>query len=644
MKVVRIPTPEEGNPLHPLPLDYPELDQEGQRQARVNATRQWLLPTSAFPGGAIGRAVACVAAHRFFDAMYLQPDGDFDPGFYDDPPLPTPLFHMEMVGRWHTNRLNADTCPRGSAKSTRTRVDMIHRSITRPTYNQVYATSNHDNCVLTGQKCREQCFDNERIHNDFAPEYGGRLRPVRGAGPSGIEYFQLGNGSIIKCVSANSRLRGLRPHRFKLDDPEFDEKASTSSYLLRQYMEQLLFGVVLPMVMRAGSGCDWTNTFVSKRHYAYHAMQVVDGAAVDPRFNYWHRTIVRAFEEQQVDGRPVMVSCWPEMWPIDPTERETLKCREGTMTLPEIREAVGTTRFNSEYMARPGDTGGTFFPVLTEEKHGYRLTDVAEDFTSNPRNCGAKIHWNNPDGTPMVMPLPEFLTICRTFIMCDASFTSGVDSDYKTAMLVAHYPVTNTLFVLDLWAGQVPQNIQVRKICEMADRWHVGLVCPEVVKASITLYNELLDISRTRAMDVMGLKQNFTVMAIKPGMEEKVSKIASLQIRFEHGTVKLPLWKQNDAPWWMLFEQIEQFNPEAGTDAGLQKDDCLDTLSMSKFVLKGRRDKDTPQVPMEDAAELLAQGKLTREQSMGLPLQCIPSSVLSRLLESPTPNEGKSLV
>jgi hypothetical protein len=83
----------------------------------------------------------------------------------------------------------------------------------------------------------------------------------------------LNNGSWLRLLSASSKQRGGRPRRYRLDDPEYDPKSSTPMSVLRAYMDELLFKIVIPMVTRPDTGVDWVGTFVSKRHYLWHAMQ-----------------------------------------------------------------------------------------------------------------------------------------------------------------------------------------------------------------------------------------------------------------------------------------------------------------------------------------------------------------------------------
>jgi hypothetical protein len=68
-----------------------------------------------------------------------------------------------------------------------------------------------------------------------------------------------------------------------------------------------------------------------------------------------------------------------------------------------------------------------------------------------------------------------------------------------------------------------------------------------------------------------------------------------------------------DKPWRDLFDQLEQFNPEA-RDGGLAHDDHLDAVAMSSMILKFRLPKrnfgvEAVRTPME----MLKAGELTKD-------------------------------
>jgi len=643
MEIKRVQTREQGNPNYPLPPDYDELTSAGQRLARVNACRQWLLPEDDL--GA--RGANLVASVWWFDRYYLWPDddADFNPLFYDDTPLETPDFHWVLLRQWASYRLTAAVAPRGSAKSYLNCKDMLLRMVTRPAYSFVYATSTHPNAREVGERIKRQLIHNQRLFDDFSPEFDGRIVPRRGEGSFSTEHMILNNGSWLRLLSASSKQRGGRPRRYRLDDPEYDPKSSTPMSVLRAYMDELLFKIVIPMVTRPDTGVDWVGTFVSKRHYLWHAMQLdetPEGAkAKDPRFNRWSRLVIPAAIEE--DGQ--LMSCWPEMWPTTRKEREELartKPRfKEALSLEEIRETIGTANFNSEYLAKPGDGGSTFFGDL-DDRHSWWFEEI-DDRLDSPFLSTTQICWHErKDDSFHVkkMPLPDFIRgYSRIFMTADTSHTTGSDSDFKVCCLMAVTP-QNDLFVLDMWARQGQESELVKAVFEMADRWRCPTVHPEVVRQGVSLYNALNAIVSTRANDMAGVSHLPKIVKLNPGMTEKQDKIAGLQFRFEHGKIKLPLWRRDQLPWRHLFDQIESFNPEA-QDGGLEKDDCIDAVAMSQFILKGRLSKVVGEAQTRTLFERLRDGDFYENGvhiGEGLNLDSLTADQIREILDARTPD------
>lgn len=614
---------DQSSELWPLPPDYNELTEKGQRLARVNACRQWMWDGWSSEEMRINAYVASV---RFFDLYYLHPDYevDWDPMYYDAEPLPTPPMHYDLLRQHAQSRMAIAIMPRGSAKSTLIRTGIMCEMLSHPAFGQVYATSSLDNTRMTGHRIREQFMGNERINDDFGPECrNGRLTPRRGEAPFGDSYMQIGNGSYLKCVSSESKLRGLRPARFKLDDPEFDEKAATSMSLVREYMDTLLFRVALPMVMRGISKLHWTATFVSKRHYAWHAMSVDDaGRALDPRFDNWDRMLIRS--EYDVGGEPR--SCWPEMWPITREDRDrraqTNPRLRQAVSLEEIKEILGYSAYAAEYLGKPGAGDEVYFPELEETRHGYWIESVDGLSDQAPGASEDQICWNtHKDGIWQLkkLPLRAFLSQTRQFMTVDTSYTSGPDSDSKVACLMAVTP-ENELFVLDLWAEQCQQQILVQQTLRMSDLWRCRSVHVEAILEGNSVWNELTSLVNQRAREAMGVEHLPGIVKLNPGRMRKEDKIAGLSWRFRQGMIKLPLRRRNEKPWRDLFNQIQEFNPEAA-NGGLQHDDELDCVAMSMFILKGRvRDWQggRAEEKVRDPLELLRNGEVT-DETTGLP-------------------------
>lgn len=614
------------NPNYPLPPDYGDLSTSGRRLARVNAARQWFLaredveklcaakytapffdylgqahPSWSDASPAQRSAIVemeygelMVASTWFFDNWYLQPDweNDFSPMFYDMDPMPTPDFHWNLSRFWATNRMNIAIAPRGSAKSTHCRRDMVTRICSHPGYSFVYATSTHDNAKQTAEVLRHQAYNNPRVQEDFGHEFGGSLRPSRGEAPTGTEFFKMRNGAYVRCVSAESRQRGQRPRRYRLDDPEFDSKASTSMESVRDYMETLIFKVAMPMVMRRNCGIDWVATFVSQRHFAYYAMSTVKGPdgkeyAEDRRFDYWGRMLIPAAYESEENGK--LVSCWPEMWPVDEEERDRLGL-QGAPTLGEIRRTIGTAHFNNEYMGKPSGES-TFFTLDNRHdgNNAWWIENVDDIWTTDPGRSATKICYRDPTTQEVIKTeAREFLPQIKLFITVDSAFTEKATSDRRVACLMGIQRGTNCLFVLDMWSDKSTDSVLTNETFRIAERWKCPIIFVETVRETYKLFRRFQHLVKTRLTEQMGVGHVPAVKDLKPGSMSKVDKISALDVRIEHGLLKLPISQRHRRPWWQrLISQFEDFHPEM-PDGGLGNDDEIDSVSMSLMCINGR--------------------------------------------------------
>lgn len=610
------PISSEGNGWYPLPADYPDLTAPGKRAARVNACRLWLL----------GGGDNLVVSTSFFDWYYLQADlaDEFDPGFYDDTFVATPDIHWDISRIWGSTRFSLCIAPRGSAKSTHTRRDLMLRAVSSPRQGLVYATSTHDNAVHTGNLLREQFYENPRIQADF-----GVLKPVRGTKSTGVHYMHLTNGSWVRCVSAESRLRGIRVHRFKLDDPEYDAAASTSMEKLRENMERFLFSIVIPMATRRRCGVDWLATFVSPRHYAYDAMQTVETdkgvRAADPRFDMWHRLHIKA-ATRAADGS--LVSCWPQMWPASEEEARSLGLSDA-MTLPLLEHTMGPQAFRREMLGEMTANEDSYLKLDTNQRgnHAWWFEDVDEKLALDPRDSDTLMCYLHK-GEVKRVPLCEWLGQVRLFMTVDTAYTEKASSDRRAALLMA-IDSDNVLFGLDLWSAKKSDDALLKAALGMCERWRCPQVFVETVKESWKLFHRFENAVRTRMTQDMGLEWTPVVRPLKPGTLEKSAKIATLDIRFEHNLVKLPLVERGRKPaWTRLFEQIMGFDPDQ-RDGGIQKDDELDCLSMSLLALRARLKKlpgeEPPPALDVDVLKALREG---RTEVSGVPISAVPIDML----------------
>jgi hypothetical protein len=124
---------------------------------------------------------------------------------------------------------------------------------------------------------------------------------------------------------------------------------------------------------------------------------------------------------------------------------------------------------------------------------------------------------------------------------------------------------------------------------------------------------------RQKAAEVTG-ETPPRIIPLRVGTLDKTAKINALHYRFEHGLIKFPVWRRGVLPWRMLFDQIEQFNPDADS-GGLQHDDFIDTVAMSMFVVRGRLDRQVApgQSAALDFAQMIEDGSIRDPLAGGVP-------------------------
>jgi hypothetical protein len=404
--------------------------------------------------------------------------------------------------------------------------------------------------------------------------------------------------------------------------------------------------------MQPDCSCRWLATFVTKRHYAYSAMEVKQGAdgvmyAIDPRFNHWQRLLIRAAYNDPETGK--RQSCWDDMWPVDRAAKKLDPSRANRVSLEEIEERIGPRRFLAEYMAKPGEADDAYFrPELKE--HGYWFEEVDQALETNPRQSTASICWSHKKHGPKRMLVREFLNTAKLAITADTSFTASTTSDYKACILLALTP-DNELFALDLWAMKTHEDTFISAIFKMTEKWGCPVVCPEVVKQGLTLYQSLLNICATKAAaENFGVTRPPAIMPIKPGNVEKQVRIAAgLAWRFENSLIKLPFHLKGNRPWNMLFDQIEGFNPDAA-DGGLQNDDCIDCLAMSQYAFKARPPRAMSlEEDVTDPLEQMKEGRIHTKSGMpiahGIDWSKVSvADMMEIVVKTAEPKRGRTLV
>lgn len=605
---------------------------------RINGCRQWLLHNprarhSLAERYAIRRmkGIAFCRCIHFFDLYYLRPQYDeqgiatFDPGFYKTTPYPSPEYHWHVNEARMMHRNVAGVGPRGAAKTVGICAKpTCLQLISRPNFPISYATSKDDLAERFGESVKFSLYHNQRIIDDWTKEseFRGRIQPPKGE-PQGMSSFKLGNRSSLFCTSAQSRQRGDRPLVYILDDPEWDATNSTPMEELRGWFEKMLFNIVLPMLRQSGTNFVWTGTFVSQQHFLWHVMEtkkiiLPDGTqqevSAEPRFNKWYRIIQPAFIERtklqrnkrtgETRKKTYFISCWPHMWPVDEAQKKELDLPDDADTMEDLKEILGIPVFEAEMMARPGTGTGAHFPEHTKEKHGYWFERYDDLFHDKPYLSQTLLCWSRTENKKLVdvkMPLHEFCTKFARFVTSDPSDTATAHSDFKTAVCMA-LTDHNELFILDCWQDQCDEPEQVQASLEMCARWRAMVWAIEALRSGASLCSSAQEAIKMEAMAAYNVDYLPEILALKGGglQAAKCDKIGAMKWRYSHGLIKY-WWDgrgANDTAWPMMFYQSENFKKIGSDNTGLQKDDLIDTVSMSRFVLAGVPDINQP---IEDA-------------------------------------------
>ena len=126
----------------------------------------------------------------------------------------------------------------------------------------------------------------------------------------------------------------------------------------------------------------------------------------------------------------------------------------------------------------------------------------------------------------------------------------------------------------------------MQKAFEYAKRWRVSSMWPEAVTEGLPLLEDLQQVVMFKDTKMAGCDYFPAVRPLNVGMANKTVKIASLAPLMENDLVKLPWHLKNEGFFRRLWEQFAGFYPDAN-DAGLEKDDEIDTVQMHRFVFKG---------------------------------------------------------
>lgn len=559
----------------------------------------------------------------------------FNSYFYDMIPKPTPSFQWQRRYEYARRKACVFAGPRGCTKTTSIAIDSIFELITCPKFSIAYCTVKEDLGIsFTNSKMRPQVYENPRIQEDWAPAYGvPSLRPKRNQMSTGSEHFFLANHSNMKITSIASAQRGMRPRRYKMDDPERDNENRISLDRILADMEALLFRVIFPMIIEPGRFLSWDGTFVSPRHFLWQMMEVDEHLrAKDKRFDQFFRMIAPVELPNAPDGR--VLSAWPEMWPGDEQERIEQGLPEGTPTLVYLRdELLGPATYRAEMLCDPqASVGGHFKP--DEELHGYWYEQCDADLELCPYRSSSLICYRQGDEVRK-RSISDLLAKCGAFVTGDTSYTNTVLSDFKTACVMVIDEDFN-LFILDLWSEQCDLPHQILSTLRIAAKWRATSIHPEVIREGKRLEAGLRDIIANRATEIADIDWFPAIKGINPpaNLSKQTRIDTALYLRFVRNAIKLPFYLKRKHPFDRLFSQLEAFNPQVA-DGNLKKDDEIDTIAMHLDALRVRPTHMKPNTPPETDADKLKRG--VRLDEFGLPL-------IERAYNSLTPTDIAEII
>ena len=537
-------------PLYPLCEDYDSLTAEGQRQARLAVLCDHSTP------------MKLVEAWDFFRKVYLA--GSEQQPFYKDGFCPSPEFHSDMMYGLGAYAMNAWAAPRGSAKSTVMMEAAMLLALTKPHFETMLLFSTDRQKTPRFDTLMAQFQRNELILEDF-----GVMAPKRGTMIWNHEHLQLTNGAIITGQSVMGKKRGGRPRLLFMDDPENDpdSDSETSRAAVLEKFETILFKQMIPM-LKQGSCLFWIGTLIDRKSFLYRAT-----TGDDPRFDFWNRVVLRAITYDKTDKAKATL-LWPEMWP-----RDFLESR---------REAIGVSAFASEYCNEPISDQDRIL-IIDPRKNEYSVD--GEFNWDNPLQNRNVVQWNervfSEDNDhrvylEMERPFNELVGPMFKILLFDYAYGLTSYHDYS-CIAICGFDTLGAMWVLDMWLGRAKDDTLTRLIYEKGLAWNVRILGIEAVSIQKNFAEAAAEYTRERGASAGDLWRPRVFPITYPSKETKAQRMGSLEWRCNSGRLKYPAHLQNEWPWNQLYAQTADFTMDL---ALLQHDDALDTLGMSKHVIK----------------------------------------------------------
>jgi len=394
--------------------------------------------------------------------------------------------------------------------------------------------------------------------------------------------------------------RGGRPKLFILDDPENDpdSDSETSRAAIIEKFEVILFKQIIPM-MESGSSVFWIGTLIDRKSFLYRATR-----GDDSRFDFWNRMVLKAMAPDPDHPTKVHI-LWPAKWPKD-----VLDARKGE---------IGPSAFASEYLNEPVSDQDR---ILTVDQRKNEYSVDGEFDWNNPLNHTELVRWQErifEEGSDhriykeMERPFHELVKPMYRVILFD--YASGLTTlnDYS-CIAVCGFDTLGTMWVLYMNLLRAKDTTLYRLIYETGFVWRVRVIGIETAGKQKNIMEAFQEYQREQEMN-RGDTWRAGVFPVKyPSNESKGDRIASLEWRFDSGRIKYPAHLAGDWPYNQLYAQTHDFTKDL---ALLLHDDALDTLAMSKYVVKTRGGKFRRE---RGAPTLLERIKKNEPSVKGMPL------------------------
>lgn len=273
----------------------------------------------------------------------------------------------------------------------------------------------------------------------------------------------------------------------------------------------------------------------------------------------------------------------------------------------------------SEYLNEPVSAQDRIL-IVDPRKNEYTVEGELD--WKNPLNHTGIVRWEErvfEEGSDhriykeMSKPFNELVRPMFRVLLFDYASGLTTYNDYSCIAIIG-FDTLGTMWVLHMNLLRAKDAVLQRLIYETGLTWKPRILGIESVGIQKS-FTEALQEYVTEQEQLRGDSWRPRVFPIiYPAKETKQHRIASLEWRFSSGRVKYPAHLSEEWPYTALYDQTRDFTMDL---ALLQHDDAIDTLAMSKYVVKTRGGKFRRERGTPSLLERIIQNK---PEVKGLPL------------------------